>query len=94
MLLTWFNPEFPKCSLLWCNPVYKALQNPWDKYRANASINSTEVNKAVYLWVTLGDRRMICHKAMLLSHSDSSHIAACPHLEKADSELAGLSGWG
>lgn len=35
-----------------------------------------EINKAVCLWVTLGDRKMICHKATLLRHSDRSRAAA------------------
>lgn len=82
MLLTWCSTEFPTYSSLWCNPFYKALQNPEDKHRSDASTVCMEINKAVCLWVTLGDRKMICHKAALFRYSDSSCATASRVLGK------------
>lgn len=52
-----------------------------------------EISKAVCLWVTLGDRKMICHKAMLLSRSDSSHAVASQVLGKRQTLIQQVWVW-
>lgn len=41
-----------------------------------------EISKAVCLWVSLGDRKMTCHKAALFRHSNSAGAAASRVLGK------------
>lgn len=64
IILIWFNPAFPKCTLFVNNPCYKSLWNALWQAQIQG-IHNMEINTTIHLWVTLWVKQMTCHKAGL-----------------------------